>query len=132
MSDNPQSNQEEPKPQSSSSQKPSFWTELKRRKGFKVISRTTMLRYGASDKTLPEIGKDLDSKYVVEGSVRRIGNHPRITIQLIDAINDHHIWASNFDRELVDIFATQTDLAREMSEKNETPHNNAAEKYQLS
>ncbi|MDA0345984.1 MAG: hypothetical protein O3C43_05725 [Verrucomicrobia bacterium] len=83
--------------------------------GFKVISRTTMLRYAVSDLTLSEIGKALNSQYVVEGSVRKIGNHVRITIQLIDAINDHHIWASNFDRELVDVFAVQSELAKEIS-----------------
>lgn len=54
-------------------------------------------------------------QYIVEGSVRRIGNHVRVTIQLIDAANDRHIWANNFERELVDVFATQSELAREIS-----------------
>ena len=74
-----------------------------------------MLRYGASTLTVPEIGRELAARYVVEGSVRRFENHVRVTIQLIDAGNDHHLWASNFERELANVFETQSDLAREIS-----------------
>ena len=56
------------------------------------------------------------ANYIVEGSVRRIGNHVRVTIQLIDASNDNHLWANNYDRELVDVFATQSAIAREISD----------------
>ncbi len=90
-------------------------THLSRIKGLQVKSRTSMLKYAASDLTLGEIGKELGAKFIVEGSVRRIGNHVRVTIQLIDASNENHLWANNFERELVDVFATQSELAREIS-----------------
>ncbi len=90
-------------------------TNLSRINDLQVISRTTMLRYAASELTLPEIGVALEVDYIVEGSVRRIGNHVRVTVQLINARNDHHLWASNYERELVDVFATQSELAREIS-----------------
>jgi TolB-like protein/cytochrome c-type biogenesis protein CcmH/NrfG len=89
-------------------------TNLSRIKDLQVVSRTTMLRYAASELTLPEIGEALGVDYIVEGSVRRIGNHVRVTVQLINARNDHHLWASNYERELVDVFATQSELAREI------------------
>ncbi len=83
--------------------------------GLRVVSRTTALRYLASDLSLSDIGQELGVRYIVEGSVRRIENHVRITVQLIDAADDTHLWARNYDRELVDIFATQSEVAREIS-----------------
>lgn len=90
-------------------------TNLSRIKNLKVKSRTSMLKYAASDLTLNEIGKELNVDYIVEGSVRRVGNHVRVTIQLIDASNENHLWANNFERELVDSFATQSEISREIS-----------------
>ncbi|MEX0320898.1 MAG: hypothetical protein AB3N63_01985 [Puniceicoccaceae bacterium] len=90
-------------------------TNLTRINGLKVLSRTTMLRYAAADMSLKRIGEELEVNYIVEGSVRKIGNHVRVTIQLIDAKMDHHLWANNFERELVDVFATQSELAKEIS-----------------
>ncbi|MEP4486006.1 MAG: hypothetical protein ABJ013_10290 [Halioglobus sp.] len=91
-------------------------TNLSRIEDLQVISRTSMLRYATSDKSLREIGTELGVDYIVEGSVRRIGNHVRVTIQLINAHNDVHIWANNFEREVVDVFATQSELAKEISD----------------
>jgi len=90
-------------------------TNLSRINNLQVISRTSMLRYASSELTLPEIGKELGVDYIVEGSVRRISNHVRVTVQLINARNDLHLWANNFERELVDVFATQSELAKEIS-----------------
>lgn len=90
-------------------------TNLSRIDDLKVVSRTTMLRYAATELTIPEIGEALDVDYIVEGSVRRIGDHVRVTVQLIVARSDEHLWASNYERELVDVFATQSELAREIS-----------------
>lgn len=90
-------------------------TNLSRINNLQVKSRTSMLKYAASDMTLSEIGKELNVDFIVEGSVRRIGNHVRVTIQLIDATNENHLWANNFERELVDSFATQSELSREIS-----------------
>ena len=91
-------------------------TNLSRIEGLEVISRTSMLRYATSDKTLREIGQELGVDYIVEGSVRRIGNHVRVTIQLINAHNDMHLWANNYEREVVDSFATQSAIAREITD----------------
>lgn len=90
-------------------------TNLSRIEGLRVVSRTTALRYINSDMRLSDIGRELDVRYIVEGSVRRIGDHVRITVQLIDALHDAHVWASNYDRELVDVFATQSEVAREIT-----------------
>ena len=91
-------------------------TNLSRIKNLQVISRTSMLRYATSDKSLKEIGGELGVDYIVEGSVRRIGNHVRVTVQLINAQNDIHLWANNYERELTNEFVTQTALAREISD----------------
>ena len=91
-------------------------TNLSRIDNLEVISRTSMLRYAASEMTLLEIGNELGVDYIVEGSVRRIGDHVRVTVQLINASNDLHLWANNYERELNDVFATQSELAREISD----------------
>ena len=90
-------------------------TNLSRIEDLRVISRTTALRYIGSDLSLNEIGRELNVRYIVEGSVRRIKDHVRITVQLIDAATDAHLWARNYDRELVDVFATQSEVAREIT-----------------
>src|SRR5207302_7121584 len=62
-----------------------------------------------------EVGKALGVSTILEGSVRRSGNRVRVNVQLIDAANDEHIWANNYDRDLNDVFAIQTDLAKEIA-----------------
>ena len=88
---------------------------LSRIDDLRVISRTTMSRYLNLSRSTPEIARELDVQYVVEGSVRRIGNHVRITVQLVDAFEDAHLWARNYDRELVDEFGTQSEVARDIT-----------------
>ena len=90
-------------------------TNLSRIDDLRVISRTTMTRYLNLSRSTREIARELDAQYVVEGSVRRIGNHVRITVQLVDAREDAHLWARNYDRELVDVFGTQSEVARDIS-----------------
>jgi TolB-like protein len=90
-------------------------TNLSRIENLRVVSRTTALRYLGSDLSLNDIGRELDVRYIVEGSVRRIKDHVRITVQLIDAATDAHLWARNYDRQLVDVFATQSEVAREIT-----------------
>lgn len=80
-----------------------------------VVSRTTAMRYIDTELSIPDIGRELDVRYVVEGSVRRVNDHVRVTVQLIEAAQDKHLWASNYDRELLDVFATQSAVAREIS-----------------
>src|ERR1051326_1530686 len=62
-----------------------------------------------------EIGKALGVGSLLEGSVRRVGNRVRVSVQLINADNDEHIWAEDYDRDLTDVFAIQTDLAQKIA-----------------
>jgi len=79
--------------------------------GLKVASRTSSFTYKGSKLSLAEIADELRVDHVLEGSVRKADNRVRITAQLIDATTDRHIWSSTFDRELVDIFAIQDEIA---------------------
>ena len=85
---------------------------LQQIRGLKVISRTSSVLYRTSDKSLLEIGKDLDVATILEGTVRRIDNRVKITVQLIDAQHDAHLWANQYERDLEDIYAVQGDIAR--------------------
>ena len=80
-------------------------TELSKIKDLLVISRTTIMKYKNSNKTLKTIGKELGVANILEGSIRRVGERVRITGQLINASNDHHLWAEKNDRDIKDIFA---------------------------
>ena len=79
--------------------------------GLKVASRTSSFTYKGSNQSLAEIAGELKVDHVLEGSVRKANNRVRITAQLIDANTDRHIWSDTFDRELVDIFAIQDEIA---------------------
>ena len=87
-------------------------TNLAKIGDLKVISRTSVMPYrGSATRNARDIGKALGVATLLEGSVRRIGNRVRVNVQLINANNDEHIWAENYDRDLTDVFAIQTDLA---------------------
>jgi TolB-like protein len=90
-------------------------TNLAKISALKVISRTSVLPYRGQTHNIREIGKALNVATVLEGSVRREGKRVRINVQLIDASNDRHLWAQVYDRELTDMFAVQSDLAREIA-----------------
>ena len=79
--------------------------------GLKVASRTSSFTYKGSNLSLADIAGELKVNHVLEGSVRKADNRVRITAQLIDANTDRHIWSDTFDRELVDIFAIQDEIA---------------------
>ncbi len=81
-----------------------------------VISRTSAMSYKGGHKKVKEIGSELDAGSVLEGSVRKAGNKMRITVQLIDVRNDRHVWAQSYDRELDDVFAIQSDIAKQVAE----------------
>jgi adenylate cyclase len=80
-----------------------------------VIARTSVMQYKKTTKKVVDIGRELSAGTVLEGSIRKAGNKVRITIQLIDARNDGHIWAQNYDRELDDIFAIQSEIAEKVA-----------------
>jgi TolB-like protein/Flp pilus assembly protein TadD len=91
-------------------------TNLSKIGDLKVISRTSVMSYrGNGTRNAREIGKALGVATLLEGSVRRIGNRVRVNVQLINADNDEHIWAEDYDRDLTDVFAIQTDLAQKIS-----------------
>ena len=81
----------------------------------RVVSRTSSSRFQNAAQTIPEIAKALDVTAVLEGSVRRVGTHLRVTAQLIDARDDRHLWAATYDRELGDVLVLQDQLAREVT-----------------
>jgi TolB-like protein/Tfp pilus assembly protein PilF len=90
-------------------------TNLAKIGDMKVISRISVMAYRGAPHSAREVGKALGVSTILEGSVRRSGNRVRVTVQLIDAANDEHIWANNYDRDLNDVFAIQTDLAKEIA-----------------
>jgi len=91
-------------------------TNLSKIGDLKVISRTSVMSYrGGGTRNAREIGKMLGVATLLEGSVRRIGSRVRVNVQLIDANNDEHIWAEDYDRDLTDVFAIQTDLAQKIA-----------------
>jgi TolB-like protein/Tfp pilus assembly protein PilF len=92
-------------------------TELSKIQALKVISRTSAMRYRNTEKLAPEIALELGVDAIVEGSVLRAGNTVRVTAQLIEASSDRHLWADNYDRELSDILALHSDLARSIVEE---------------
>src|SRR5210317_1861618 len=88
--------------------------ELSQLDAFKVISRTSVMQYKDTTKTIPEIARELGVDAVVEGSVLRSENQVRITVQLIEAATDHHLWADSFEGEMEDILVLQNKAARAM------------------
>jgi len=85
-------------------------TELSRFRELFVISRNSAFVYKGKPINVQKVAKELGVQYVVEGSVRKAGSRVRITVQLIDAETDRHLWAERYDRELADIFAIQDEL----------------------
>jgi len=87
-------------------------TELSRFSELMVIARNSAFQYKGKAVDIRQIGKELGARYVLEGSVRRSGDRIRIAAQLIDAVTGAHRWADRYDRELVDVFAVQDEVAR--------------------
>jgi TolB-like protein len=90
-------------------------TELSGVSALKVISRTSVMRYKKSDKSLPEIARELNVDAIVEGSVVRSGDRVRITAQLISAPNDTNLWAQTYDRDIRDVFTLQSEIAKSIA-----------------
>lgn len=86
-------------------------SRLSRIHGLDVIARTSVMGYKEQRKTISAIAQELAVGSVLEGSVRRAGNHVRITVQLIDCETSGHLWSEDYDRELRDVFTIQTDIA---------------------
>jgi TolB-like protein len=94
-------------------------THLSRIASLKTTSRTSVLQYRGTTKTIPQIGAELGVATIVEAGVQRSGNRVRINVQLIDAAADEHLWAETYDRELTaaNVFEIQSEIARAIAEQ---------------
>ena len=90
-------------------------TDLGKISALRVISRTSVMHYRDAKKTLPEIARELNVDAVVEGSVLRSGNRVRISAQLIRARSDQHLWTESYERDLRDVLALQSEVARNVA-----------------
>jgi len=81
-----------------------------------VISRTSVMRYKDTTTPIGEIGAELSAGTVLEGSVRKADNRVRITVQLIDAKSDKHLWSQSYERDLTNVFAIQLDIAQQVAD----------------
>jgi adenylate cyclase len=82
----------------------------------RVIARTSVMPYKSTSKGVSQIGSELRVSAILEGSVRKAGNRLRVTAQLIDVESEGHVWAKSYDRELDDVFAVQSELAKQVAE----------------
>lgn len=93
-------------------------TNLAKIADLKVISRTSIMQYKTGgERNLRQIGQQLGVAHVLEGSVQRAGNRVRVNTQLIDARTDAHLWAQTYDRELADVFAIQSEIAKTIAKQ---------------
>ncbi len=92
-------------------------TDLAKIGAFRVISRTSIMRYKGARKPLPEIARELNVDGVVEGSVLRAGDRVRITAQLIHATTDQHLWAESYERDIQDILKLQSEVAQAIAQE---------------
>ncbi|MEL6812236.1 MAG: adenylate/guanylate cyclase domain-containing protein [Bacteroidota bacterium] len=89
-------------------------SQLSKINDLRVISRTSAAKYKNTNKTIPEIAKELGVSLILEGSIRKYGDKVKVNTQLINAENDERIWGDDYDRTLVDIFAIQTEISEEI------------------
>jgi len=118
-------------------------TDLSQLSKLSVIARNSSFTYKGTATKVQDIGENLGVDYLVEGSVRKAGNQIRITVQLVDTSNGHHLWAERFDRELTNIFAMQDEITEKIvsalsiqltgGEQQQLAHNatNSFEAYDL-
>ncbi|HVU16009.1 MAG TPA: TIR domain-containing protein [Candidatus Didemnitutus sp.] len=87
-------------------------TNLSFIRDLRVVSRTSVMQYRGTTKSIRQIAQELGVAYILEGSVRRAGSKVRVTGQLIKAATDEHVWAKSYDRDITDVFAIQSELAQ--------------------
>jgi len=92
-------------------------TDLAKIEGLRVISRTSVLQYKRSKLSVPGIARELNVKYVLEGTVMRSADQVRVTAQLIAAPEDRHVWAESYERPRGDVLALQSELARAIAQQ---------------
>ena len=91
-------------------------TQLSKIGKLKVIARTSIMKYKGTNQDVAEIGRALQVGTILEGSVRKAGNQVRITAQLIDVKSQAHLWSEDYDRSLADVFAIQSDIAKQVAD----------------
>ena len=92
-------------------------SDLSQIKALRVISRTSVMRYKGTKKSLTEIGRDLGVDAIVEGSVQRAGNRVRIAAQLVRADSEQHLWAETYERDLKDVLTLRNEIASAIAEQ---------------
>jgi TolB-like protein len=92
-------------------------TGLSKLGSLRVISRTSVMRYKNTGKSLPEIARELDVDALIEGSVLRLGDEVRITAQLVDGTSDEHLWADSYDRDVRNVFSLLNEVAGAIAEE---------------
>jgi serine/threonine protein kinase/TolB-like protein/Flp pilus assembly protein TadD len=92
-------------------------SDLAQIQALKVISRTSVMRYRDTTKSMPAIGRELGVDAIVEGSVQRVGDRVRISAQLIQASTDAHLWAKDYEREVADVLELEADVARSIAQE---------------
>ncbi len=92
-------------------------TSLAKVSALRVVSRTSIMRFKGTDRSLPAIAAELGVDAIVEGSVTRDGQRIRITAQLIDAATDQHLWAESYDRDFRDVFILQSEIAKSIAQE---------------
>src|SRR5205814_7602492 len=91
-------------------------TRLAKISDLKVISRTSTQHYKSSPDDLPQIAQRLGVSNLLEGSVQKANDRVRVTVQLINAVTDAHLWAETYDRKLTDIFAVESEIAKTIAD----------------
>jgi TolB-like protein len=95
-------------------------SNLSRIADLRVISRTSVMQYKSGiARNVHEIGQQLGVAHVVEGSVQRSGNRVRVNAQLVDVRTDQHLWGQTYDRDLADVFAIQSEIAKSIADQLE-------------
>jgi adenylate cyclase len=90
-------------------------TDLAKIGGLAVVARNSTFTYKNRAVKIPDVGRELGVRYVLEGSVRKVGDQVRITAQLVDAVAGHHLWAERYDRDLNDIFGVQDEISQKVA-----------------
>ena len=90
-------------------------TDLSKISGLFVVARNSSFTYKGQAVKVRQVAEELGVRYVLQGSVRRAGEKIRITAQLVDALEGNHLWADRYDRDLKDVFAVQSEVAREVA-----------------
>jgi len=97
----------------------SILNNLQKIEDLRVVSRTSVEKFRNTTRTIPEIARELNVSYVVEGSGQKIGDQILLNIQMIEALNDTHVWSEQYNREANDIFNLQTEVAKKIADEIE-------------